>query len=177
MEHASWNISASCHASAASAKEHSLLYCGPFVFCKHEPADAVQVKKDKTQDTESCDRRVMITPNTDGQAYSLAEFIEYFGDRATGMREWRRATPVHGPFFPDSSDNFINIKKALIRLLDEGEAVNVPWRRRVCNAKLPRTALLWGRFVRKLRLFLRNDSTGRLCSGRRSARAASARHP
>ena len=71
-------------------------------------------------------------------------------------------------------ETFINIKRALIRLLDEGEAANVPWRRRVCNAKLTRTALLWGRFVRKLLLFLRNDSAGRLCLGRSSASAASA---
>ena len=198
MESACWSIGASPLASTASAKRYPLLCYGPFVFFKHEPADAVRVKEDKGRVTESCGRRVMTTRNTDGQAYTLDDFIKYFGDRSIGTREWGNAVPVHvslrhqmeqrpAPRLDtrvleedqdESSDTFIAIKKALIRLLDEGEAA-VPWRRRGFkqkNAKLPRCALVWARLVKKLLLVVCNDRTGRFCSGRISAIGASAGH-
>ena len=159
------------------------------MFFGHKPADAIRVKDGKAQNTESCDRRVMISPNSDGQAYSKDEFVEFFGDKSSGLREWEKAAPVHGSLFHqmerrsaprldtrsvvadknESNDTFLDIKRALIRLLDEGEAADIPWRRRVLNAKLPRSALIWSRFVNKCLLFLRNDRTGRLCSDRNFA--------
>lgn len=197
MENTCWSIGASPLASTASAKQYPLLCYGPFVFF-HEPADAVRVKEDKARVTDSCGRRVMTTRNTDEQAYTLDEFIKFFGDRSIGTREWEKAAPVHGSLChqmeqrpaprldmrvleedqDESSETFLDIKNALIRLLDEGEAA-VPWRRRGFkqkNAKLPRCALVWTRLVKKLLLLICNDRTGRFCFGRISAIGASAAH-
>ena len=180
-----WSIGSSSLTSAAAETRHSLLYCGPFLFFGHGPTDAVGWKEAKARETE--DRRVMATHNTDGEAYTLEEFIEFFRDRSTGMREWEKAVPValwhqrqrqpprlgSRSVAPDKSqsndETFLHIKKALMALIDEGEVAVAPRRRRGVNAKLLRCALMWRRFVKKCLLFLRNHPTGRLCSGRYTA--------
>ena len=190
----SWSILASTPARAVLPP----LYLVPFVLWTREPAGLLQGRGETARDTEGSGRRVMTTRNTDGQAYTLDDFIKYFGDRSIGTREWGNAVPVHVALChqmeqrpaprldtrvleedqDESSDTFIAIKKALIRLLDEGEAA-VPWRRRGFkqkNAKLPRCALVWARLVNKLLLVMCNDRTGRFCSGRISAIGASAGH-
>ena len=159
----SWSILASTSASAALPP----LYLVPFVCWTREPAGVLQA----TAATEgSGRRRVMTTRNTDGQAYTLDEFIVFFKDRAIGRREWEKAAPVHESLChhmdqrsapppgasaseedqEESNDKTIlAIENALIRLLDEGEAPAVPLRRRGFkrkNDKLPRQALVWARF-------------------------------
>ena len=184
MDSALWSIRSSTPVSVAGANRHSLLYCGPCLFFEHGHTDAVGRKEATAQDTESCERRVMVTPNTDGNAYTLDEFIEFFCDRFAGMREWEKAVPVslvhqkqqQAPWLGSRSavagkdgsndDTFLHIKNALMTLLDEGEMVVVPRRHKVPKAKLRRSALIWSRLVKKMLLFLRNDPTGRLCFGR-----------
>jgi hypothetical protein len=192
----SWSILASTHARAALPP----LYLVPFMLWTREPAGLLQGRGETARDTEgSGRRRVMTTRNTDGQAYTLEEFIEYFKDRSIGTREFERAAPVHeslcrqmdqrsGPppganaleeeDQEESNDKtFLAIKNALIRLLDEGEAPAVPLRRRGFkqkNDKLPRRALVWARFLKKMLLLMYNDRTGRFCSGRISAIGESA---
>ena len=184
-----WSIGPSSLTSAAGETRHSLIYCGPFLFFGHGPTDAVGWNKAKSEETEACDRRVMVTPNSDGKGYTLEEFIEFFRDRSAGMREWERAVPValwhqrqrqpprlgSRSVAPDKSqsndETFLqdHIKRALMDLIDEGAVAAVPRRRRVTNAKLLRRALMWTRLVKKCLLFLRNHPTGRLCSGRSTA--------
>ena len=80
----------------------------------------------------------------------------------------------------DSSETYVDIKKNLIRLIDEDEeeaqketapqaqaAVAAPRRFKVRNDKLRRRALAWNRFVKKLVLLflLRNDNIGHCCFG------------
>ena len=172
MDGSSWSIRSS---TPAGAHRQSLLRCGTFLFFGNGLADVVGWKEAKAQDTESCDRRVMVTPNTDGEAYTLQEFIEFFRDRSTASSEWEKAVPValfhqrqrQAPWLgsrrvaADKSE-----KKAFMGLVDEDGVAVAPRRRRVTNAKLLRRALMWSRFVKKCLLFLRNDPTGRLCSGR-----------
>ena len=155
--------------------------------------------EDKPWVAESCGRRVMTTRNTDGRAYTLAEFIEYFKDHSIGTREWEKAAPVRdsvchrmdqrsgprpgtrvleGP--DESSDKTLSeIRKALIRLLDEDEARAAPLRRgfKQKNAKFPRCALVWARLVKTMLLLMHNDHrTGRFGSGRTAAIGESAGH-
>ena len=68
----------------------------------------------------------------------------------------------------DESDDktFLDIKRALMTLLDECDVAGAPRRRRITNTKLLRRALMWSRFVKKCLIFLRNGHTGRLGSGR-----------
>ena len=151
----------------------------------------LQGRSGTARDTEGGGRRVMTTRNSDGQAYTLEEFIEYFKDRSIGTREFEKAVPVHASLChqmdqrsgppPGASaleeedqeegndKTFLAIKNALIRLLDEGEATAVPWRRgfKQKNAKLSRRALVWARFVKKMLLLMKNDP--KFCSGSISA--------
>ena len=77
----------------------------------------------------------------------------------------------------EEDETFLNIKRAILALLDDGDVAKAPsTRRKVFNTKLTRTALLWGRFVKKVWLFMRNDSTGRFCSCKISAIDASSGH-
>ena len=87
---------------------------------------------------ESGERRLIISSNSGGCTYSRCEFLERFG-KATGLREWEKAVPVPAPSFhhmmgrrpllepgsldmdKDVSDMFNDIKRALMRLLDEAE--------------------------------------------------------
>ena len=177
-----WSIGPSSLTSAAAeTRQPPLLYCGPFLFFGHGPTDAVGWKEAKAKETE--DRRVMATHNTDGEAYTLEEFIEFFGDRSTAMSEWERAVPValwhqrqrqatwlgSRRVSTDKSESndetFLHIKRALMTLIDEGVVAAAPRRRKVTNAKLLRRALMWSRFVKKCLLFLRNDSTGHFALG------------
>ena len=117
---------------------------------------------------------------------ALEEFIEHFGE-SVGLAEWQKASPVHAPSShqmerrsapcrdiesvmadEEESDDktFLDIKRALMTLLDECDVVGAPRRRRITNTKLLRRALMWSRFVKKGLLFLRNGHTGRLGSGR-----------
>ena len=74
----------------------------------------------------------------------------------------------------EEDETFLNIKRAFLSLLDDGEVAKAPsTKHKVYNTKLPRTALLWGRFVKKVWLFMRNDSSGRFCSCKISAIDAS----
>ena len=51
---------------------------------------------EKPRDTECSGRRVMVTSNSDGQAYTLEEFIKHFGE-SVGLAEWQKASPMHTP--------------------------------------------------------------------------------
>jgi hypothetical protein len=177
-------VSAAFASSAAMGQP--LLYFAPFVVYRHVPADVARARQEaEARDTESHERRVMISPNSDGRAYRRHEFIEQFG-HAIGLREWEKAVPVHVPpphlqmgrcplprpdvlslaADKDASETFKHIKSALIRLLDQAEVDEAPWRRRrVRNAKLPRSALAWNRLARKLLLLLRNGRAERLSPG------------
>ena len=96
ISNSSWSIFASTLASAVSAKvpPPPPFYLVPFVVWTHEPAGVVRAKEEeKAPITESCDRRAMTTWNSDGHAYSLDEFTEYFGKYA-GLEQWRKAVPV-----------------------------------------------------------------------------------
>jgi hypothetical protein len=189
----SWSILASTPAKAALPP----LYLVPFVLWTREPAGLLQGMGETARDTEgSGRRRVMTTRNTDGQAYTLDEFIEYFKDRSIGTREFEKAATVHESLChqmdqrsrpgaraleedqEESNDKtFLAIKNALIRLLDEGEAPAVPLRRRGFkqkNDKLPRRALVWARFLKKMLLLMYNDHNERFRSGRISAIGESA---
>ena len=95
MGNASWHIGALLFAGTIGAQLHTCLCLGPYVLFSHPCAAASQGKEDKARVTESCGRRVMTTRNTDGQAYTLDEFLEYFQDRAIGTREFERAAPWH----------------------------------------------------------------------------------
>ena len=186
MDGSSWSIRSS---TPAGAHRQFLLRCGTFPFFGNGPADVVGWNLAKAQDTESLDRRVMVTPNTDGEAYTLQEFIEFFRDRSTASSEWEKAVPValfhqrqrQAPWLgsrrvatdkSESNDEFLNNKKAFMGLVDEDGVAVAPRRRRVTNAKLLRRALMWSRFVKKCLLFLRNDPTGRLCSPAGALRSA-----
>ena len=68
---------------------------------------------------------------------------------------------------PDNEESndtfFLDMRKALHRLIDEAEKDDVPWRRfRVRNAKLTRTALAWSRLCRKALLLLTNGRAEKL---------------
>ena len=129
---------------------------------------------------ESGERRLIISSNSGGCTYSRCEFLERFG-KATGLREWEKAVPVPAPSFhhmmgrrpllepgsldmdKDVSDMFNDIKRALMRILDEAEKDEVPWRRfRVRNEKITRSALVWNRLCRKLLVLLINNRVERL---------------
>ena len=68
----------------------------------------------------------------------------------------------------DQSEMFVSIQNSLIRLLDE-DKIDAPLKRKGFkkqkNAKLPKCAFVWARLVNKLLLLMRNDCTGRVCSG------------
>ena len=181
ISNSSWSIFASTLASAASAKVPPLppLYLVPFVVWTHEPAGVVRAKEEeKAPITESCDRRAMTTWNSDGHAYSLDEFTEYFG-KSAGLEQWRKAVPVvkmERPLPPqpgvkppevDTDDEaFMRITKTLMNLLeDDAEEIGLPFRHRLRNAKLSRSAVIWTRVVKKLLLLLRNDRTRRSAVG------------
>ena len=183
MDSSSWPIAA-MPLGAALGREQPLFYFAPFVVYRL-PAEVVHSQEEKqARYAESGERRVMISPNSDGRAYSQHEFVDYFGP-TIGQREWEKAAPAHVPSFhqmmrprplpeprsleadQDASDTFKDIKRALMRLLDEDDKDDVPWRRfQVRNAKLTRTALVWNRLCRKLLLLLTNDRAERLSFGR-----------
>ena len=71
-------------------------YLVPFALWTREPTGLRRVKDEKPRDTESLERRVMVTSNTDGKAYTLEEFIEHFG-KSVGFAEWQKASLVHAP--------------------------------------------------------------------------------
>ena len=56
----------------------------------------------------------------------------------------------------DDDDMLVRITKTLVNLLDDDE-VQSPFRRRLRNAKLPRSAVMWTRVVKKALLLLRNN--------------------
>ena len=184
MDSSSWPIVAAMPLGAAFGSEQPRLYFAPFVVYRL-PAEAVRSQEEtEARYADSGERRVMISPNTDGRAYSRDEFVEYFGP-TIGQREWEKAAPAHVPSFhqmmrprplpeprsleadQDASDMFKDIKRALMRLLDEGDKDDVPWRKfRVRNEKITRSALAWNRLCRKLLLLLINDRAERLSFGR-----------
>ena len=154
-------------------------YLVPFVVWKQEPAGVVPAMDVQAPIPESCGRRVMTTFNSDGHAYSLDEFMEYFG-KAPGLEEWRKAVPVAKIQRPppppppvetpevdaDDSEIFMRITKTLMNLLeDDGAEVKLPFRRRVRNAKLLRPAVVWTRVMKKLLLLMRYNRTGRSAIG------------
>ena len=184
MDGSSWRIAPIPAGGPVLAWDRPLLYFAPFVVYRAPPVGVVQLRETKARDTECTDRRVMTSRNSDGLAYSLDEFVEFFG-RAVGLREWERAAPVHAPLAPTllrrsaaelasrgivDSDNeesndtfFLDMRKALLRLIDEAEKDDVPWRRfRVRSAKLTRTALAWSQFCRKALLLLTNGRAEKL---------------
>ena len=72
-------------------------YLVPFALWTREPTGGLRrVKDEKPRDRECSGRRVMVTANSDGQAYTLEEFIEHFGE-SVGLAEWQKASPVHAP--------------------------------------------------------------------------------
>ena len=183
MDISSWRIAPIPGGGPMLVWDQPLLYA-PFVVYRTAPAGVVQVRETEARDTDSIDRRVMTSLNSDGLAYSRDEFVEYFG-RTVGVREWERAAPVHTPLAPpllrrsapdlairgvvdsDQDENidtcFLDMRKALLRLIDEAEKDDVPWRRfRVRNAKLTRTALAWSRLCRKALLLLTNGRAEKL---------------
>ena len=186
MDSSSWPIAA-MPLGAALGREQPLFYFAPFVVYRL-PAEVVR-SQEKTQAryAESGERRVMISPNSDGRAYFRDEFLEHFG-KAIGLREWEKAVPAHAPSFhqmmgrrplpkprssevdKDVSDTFKDIKRALMRLLDkDDDKDDVPWRRfQVRKAKLTWTALVRNRMCRTLLLLLTNDRAERLSFGRMS---------
>ena len=184
MDSSSWPIVAAMPLGAALGSEQPRLYFAPFVVYRL-PAEEVHSQEEaEARYAESGERRVMISSNSDGRAYSQHEFVDYFGP-TIGQREWEKAAPAHVPSFhqmmrprplpepsleadQDASDMFKDIKRALMRLLDEDDDKDgVPWRRfQVRNAKITRSALAWNRLCRKLLLLLINDRVERLSFGR-----------
>ena len=123
---------------ASFGSEQHRSYLAPF-FVYGLPVDVVHSQEEtQARYAESGERRVMISSNSDGRAYSRGEFLEHFG-KAIGLREWEKAVPVLAPSFhhmmgrrplpePGSLDTdkdvsgvFNDIKRALMRLLDEAE--------------------------------------------------------
>ena len=164
-------------ASAANVKvpPPSPLYLVPFVVWTHEPAGVVVRAKQeaKAPIAESCDRRVMTTWNSDGHAYSLDEFEAYFG-KSAGLEHWRKASPIGSmerPLPPQpgvkttevdkDDETFMRITKTLMNLFEDDAEEVGPFRRRLRNAKLTRSAVMWTRVVKKLLLLLRNGRTRR----------------
>ena len=57
----------------------------------------------------------------------------------------------------DNDDEMlVRSTKALVNLLEDHEA-QLPFRRRLRNAKISRSAVVWKRLVKKLQLLLRNN--------------------
>ena len=141
----------------------------PLVLLTREPAGLLQGMGEKARDTEGSGRRVMTTRNTDGQVYTLDEFISHQMDQRS--RPGARALEKEAEADQEEKKTYLAIKNALIRLLDEGEAPAPLMRRgfKHKKCKLPRTVLRWGRVVKKLLLFLHNDRTGRFACGSMSA--------
>ena len=178
MDNSSWPTVAAMPLGASFGSEQHRSYFAPFVVYGL-PVDVVPSQEEtQARYAESGERRVMISSNSDGRAYSRGEFLEHFG-KAIGLREWEKAVPVLAPSFhhmmgrrpqpePGSLDTykdvsgvFNDIKRALMRLLDEAEKDEVPWRRfRVRNEKITRSALVWNRH--KLLVLLSNDRVERL---------------
>jgi hypothetical protein len=174
----SWSVVASTPAGAASVRPRlAPFYLVPFVVWTQEAAGVVPAMDVQAPIAESCERRVMTTWNSDGHAYSLDEFMEYFG-KAAGLEQWRNAVPVgemERPSTPptaktpevdkDDSEIFTRITKALMTLLDGDVESDSPlFRRRVRNAKLSRSAVIWTRLVKKTLLLMRHDRAGRSLS-------------
>ena len=184
MDGRSRSIVASTYAKAAGANS-SPLYLVPFVFWMNKPAGALQGREQKAGGPERSDCRVTVAANNAGHAYSLDEFMKYFG-KPVDLQGWQKAYPV--PARPchqtgrrspsqrdlnilaeeaDQSEIFMDIKNSLIRLIgDEEETVSTPYRLKVRNDKLTRAALCWSRCASKMILFHRNDTSGRFRSGR-----------
>ena len=181
-------IVASTSAKAAGTNEPSPppLYLVPFVFWMNKPAAVLQGREERARGPEHSDCRVTVAANNVGQAYSLDEFMECFG-KPVGLQEWQKAVPA--PARPchqmelrspplrdlktleevDQSETFMDIKNALIRLIDEEETVSTPFKLKVRNEKLTCAALRWSRCTSKMILFLRNDTAGRFRPGRVAA--------
>ena len=179
MDSSSWPIVAAMPLGAAFGCEQHRSYFAPFVVYGL-PVEVVHSQEEtQARYAESGERRVMISSNSDGRAYSRGEFLEHFG-KAIGLREWEKAVPVLAPSFhpmmgrrprpePGSLDTdkdggvFNDIKRALMRILDEAEKDEVPWRRfRVRNEKITRSVLVWNRLCRKLLVLLINNRVERL---------------
>ena len=179
MDNSSWPTVAAMPLGASFGSEQHRSYFAPFVVYGL-PVDVVPSQEEtQARYAESGERRVMISSNSDGRAYSRGEFLEHFG-KAIGLREWEKAVPVLAPSFhhmmgrrprpePGSLDTdkdggvFNDIKRALMRILDEAEKDEVPWRRfRVRNEKITRSALVWNRLCRRLLVLLINDRVERL---------------
>ena len=180
MDSSSWPTVAAMPLGASFGSEQHRSYFAPFVVYGL-PVDVVPSQEEtQARYAESGERRVMISSNSDGRAYSRGEFLEHFG-KAIGLREWEKAVPVLAPSFhhmmgrrpqpePGSLDTykdvsgvFNDIKRALMRILDEAEKDEVPWRRfRVRNEKITRSALVWNRLCRKLLVLLINNRVERL---------------
>ena len=86
MDGSSWRIAPIPAGGPVLAWDRPLLYFAPFVVYRAPPAGVVQLWETKAHDTECTDRRVMTSQNSDGLAYSLDEFVEFFG-RAVGRSE------------------------------------------------------------------------------------------
>ena len=174
MDGRSWSIDASTKGPSPP------LYLVPFVFWMNKPAGVLQGRQERARGNERSECRVTVIANNVGHAYSLDEFMESFG-KPVGLQEWQKAAPARAhpchqmerrspplqdvgalEAETDQSETFIDIKNALIRLIDdEEETVPTPFKLKVRNEKLTRAALRWGRCTRKMLLFIRNDTTGR----------------
>ena len=118
-------------------------YLVPVVVLAHAPA-VVRVEENAPI-AESCGRRVVATC------------------RSAGLEQWRKAVPVGRMERPpaktreeDRDDEMlVRITKTLVTLLDEDE-VQSPLRRRLRNAKISRSTVIWKRLVKKALLLLRN---------------------
>ena len=155
----SFSVVASTLAAAASVTAPPLapFYLVPVVVLTREPA-VIRAE---------CGRRVVSTWNSDGHAYSLDELAANFG-KSAGLEQWRKAVPIgrmeRPPVPPtvktreeDKDDEMlVRITKTLVNLLEDHE-VQLPFRRRLRNAKLSRSAVIWMRVVKKALLLLRNN--------------------
>ena len=56
----------------------------------------------------------------------------------------------------DDDEMLVRITKTLVNLLDDDEVVQSPFRRRLRNAKISRSTVIWKRLVKKLLLLLRS---------------------
>jgi hypothetical protein len=85
----------------------------------------------------------------------------------TERRAWPQLVRSVETEIEDQSETFVSIQNALLQLLDEDKAAAPLMRKGFTkqNAKLPRCVLVWARLVNKLLLLMRNDRTGRVCSG------------
>ena len=136
--------------TAATVTAHPFYYLVPVVVLAHEPT--VVRPEEKAPIADSCGRRVTTTWSSDGHAYSR---------RQTAVRVARMEQPPLPPTVKTREEDkdgemLARITKTLLNLLEDHEA-QLPFRRRLRNAKLPRSAVMWTRVVKKALLLLRNN--------------------